>query len=84
MFYRVIEEGFTPVIAGKQKRGNRKVASVASIKDDVIAAGGEYIDSPVIENDNLISSRHLGDLPDFVLTLINALKIEFFPRLLLA
>ncbi|MEJ2771977.1 MULTISPECIES: type 1 glutamine amidotransferase domain-containing protein [unclassified Stygiolobus] len=148
-FYRIIEEGFTPVIAGKEKGGKivgkhgytvvadisfkevkpeeysalvipggrgperirtlpevkeltrkffelkkpvaaichgpqilisagvikgRKVTSVASIKDDVIAAGGEYIDSPVVEDDNLISSRHPGDLPYFASTLIKALK----------
>lgn len=52
----------------------KKVTSVASIKDDVIAAGGEYIDAPVVEDDNLISSRHPGDLPYFAQSLIKALK----------
>jgi protease I len=47
---------------------------VASINDDVIAAGGEYIDRPVVEDDNLISPRHPGDLPYFASTLIKALE----------
>ena len=52
----------------------RKLTSVASIKDDVIAAGGEYIDAPVVEDENLISSRHPGDLPFFASSLIKMLK----------
>ena len=52
----------------------RKITSVASIKDDIIAAGGEYIDAPVVEDENLISSRHPGDLPFFAQSLIKALK----------
>jgi len=52
----------------------KKITSVASIKDDIIAAGGEYIDAPVVEDENLISSRHPGDLPFFAQSLIKALK----------
>ncbi|MEM0122272.1 MAG: type 1 glutamine amidotransferase domain-containing protein [Saccharolobus sp.] len=52
----------------------RRLTSVASIKDDVIAAGGIYIDDSVVVDDNLISSRHPGDLPYFASTLIKALK----------
>ena len=52
----------------------RKMTSVSSIKDDIIAAGGEYIDAPVVEDENLISSRHPGDLPFFAQSLIKALK----------
>jgi len=52
----------------------RKITSVASIKDDIIVAGGEYIDAPVVEDENLISSRHPGDLPFFAQSLIKALK----------
>ncbi|BDC18702.1 type 1 glutamine amidotransferase domain-containing protein [Acidianus sp. HS-5] len=52
----------------------RKMTSVSSIKDDVIAAGGEYVDAPVVEDENLISSRHPGDLPFFASSLIKMLK----------
>ncbi|MCG2872250.1 MAG: type 1 glutamine amidotransferase [Sulfolobales archaeon] len=52
----------------------RKVTSYESIRDDVVAAGGEYIDAPVVEDDNLVSSRHPGDLPYFGASLIKALK----------
>ncbi|MDT7861269.1 MAG: type 1 glutamine amidotransferase domain-containing protein [Saccharolobus sp.] len=61
------------LISANVVRG-RKLTSVASIKDDVIAAGGIYIDDSVVVDDNLISSRHPGDLPYFALTLIKALK----------
>ncbi|WP_338601941.1 type 1 glutamine amidotransferase domain-containing protein [Sulfolobus tengchongensis] len=52
----------------------RKLTSVASIKDDVIAAGGMYIDDSVVVDENLISSRVPSDLPQFASTLIKALK----------
>ncbi|BAB65904.1 type 1 glutamine amidotransferase domain-containing protein [Sulfurisphaera tokodaii] len=52
----------------------RKVTSVASIKDDIVAAGGEYVDAPLVEDENLISSRHPGDLPYFAKGLLKALK----------
>ena len=52
----------------------RKGTSYESIKDDVIAAGGEYIDAPVVEDQNLISSRHPGDLPFFAASLVKALR----------
>ncbi|AOL15566.1 peptidase [Sulfolobus sp. A20] len=52
----------------------RKLTSVVSIKDDVIAAGGIYIDDKVVVDDNLISSRNPSDLPYFTSTLIKALK----------
>lgn len=61
------------LISANVVRG-RKLTSVASIKDDVIAAGGIYIDDSVVVDDNLISSRHPGDLPYFASTLIKALK----------
>ncbi|AHC52301.1 peptidase [Sulfolobus acidocaldarius SUSAZ] len=52
----------------------RKLTSFGSIKDDVIAAGGQYVDEAVVIDDNLISSRHPGDLPYFAASLVKALK----------
>jgi len=40
----------------------RKGTSYIGIKDDLIAAGLEYIDSPVVVDGNWVSSRHPGDL----------------------
>ncbi|BCU66666.1 glutamine amidotransferase [Sulfolobales archaeon HS-7] len=52
----------------------RKLTAVSSIKDDVIAAGGEYVDDVVVTDENLVSSRHPGDLPFFASSLIKQLK----------
>ena len=46
-------------------RGN-KVTCFYAIKDDLIAAGGEYIDEEVVVDRNLITSRKPDDLPRFV------------------
>lgn len=52
----------------------KRLTSVASIKDDLIMAGAEYVDAPVVEDENLISSRYPGDLPYFTKSLIKSLK----------
>ncbi|QKR00203.1 type 1 glutamine amidotransferase [Metallosphaera tengchongensis] len=52
----------------------RRLTSYYSIKDDVIAAGGMYLDEPVVVDENLISSRHPGDLPYFASSLVKTLK----------
>jgi len=44
----------------------RKVTGWKSIIQDIKNAGAEFIDRSVVEDGNLISSRHPGDLPDFV------------------
>jgi protease I len=43
----------------------RTVTCVPIIKDDVINAGGNYVDQPVVTDGNLITSRLPGDLPVF-------------------
>ncbi|MCK4982182.1 MAG: type 1 glutamine amidotransferase [Victivallaceae bacterium] len=45
---------------------DRKGTCYVSIKDDLIAAGMEYIDEPVVVDRNFISSRQPSDLPFFV------------------
>ena len=44
---------------------DRRLTCVALIKDDVINAGGKYVDEPVVRDGNLITSRLPGDLQDF-------------------
>jgi protease I len=43
----------------------RRVTSFASIKDDMVHAGGEWEDAEVVVDGNLISSRMPPDLPAF-------------------
>jgi protease I len=44
----------------------RKVTGWKSIVQDIKNAGADYIDQEVVEDGNLISSRHPGDLPAFI------------------
>ncbi len=43
----------------------RRLTCVPNIKDDVVNAGADYVDQPVVRDGNLITSRLPGDLPDF-------------------
>lgn len=52
----------------------RRVTSFASIKDDVVNAGGRWEDAPVVVDGNLITSRTPKDLPAFSKALLAALE----------
>jgi protease I len=52
----------------------RKLTSWYEVSKEIVAAGGEYMNSEVIIDGNLITSRHPGDLPFFARELIKALK----------
>jgi len=43
----------------------RRVTCYRAIKDDVISAGGQYVDEQVVVDGNLITSRMPTDLPAF-------------------
>jgi protease I len=43
----------------------RTLTSVNKIRDDVMNAGGNYVDEALVVDDNLITSRVPGDLPQF-------------------
>lgn len=51
----------------------KKLTSFYSIKDDMINAGAEWVDSEVVRTGNLITSRMPSDLPAFCLAIITAL-----------
>ena len=53
---------------------NRKVTCVSIIKDDVINAGGKYVDEPVVRDRNIITSRLPSDLPVFCKEIVSYLK----------
>lgn len=51
----------------------RKATCFMAIKDDVINAGGHYVDAEVVRDGPLITSRKPDDLPAFMMTLLEAL-----------
>lgn len=68
----ICHAGWVPISAGivRGKRGT----SVGAIRDDLVNAGMDWEDSPVVIDGNLISSRTPADLPDFMRALIAALE----------
>ena len=52
----------------------RKVTCFHSIKDDVVNAGGTYVDQEVCVDGNVITSRTPEDLPAFVVALIEQIR----------
>ena len=54
----------------------KKVTGFFSIKDDLINAGADYVDSEVVVSGNLITSREPQDLTAFTKEIIKALKAQ--------
>ena len=54
-------------------KGNKATCFFA-IKDDLIAAGANYVDEEVVVDKNLITSRKPEDLTAFVVEIIKLLK----------
>ncbi|MCX9192603.1 protease [Carbonactinospora thermoautotrophica] len=52
----------------------RKVTSYHSIKTDLKNAGATWVDQEVVEDGNLITSRHPGDIPAFCEAVLRQLK----------
>ncbi|MFX0034048.1 MAG: type 1 glutamine amidotransferase domain-containing protein [Candidatus Hermodarchaeota archaeon] len=53
---------------------NRKATSYFAIKDDMVNAGAIFEDSPVVIDNNLITSRMPSDLPDFMKAVLSFLN----------
>jgi len=53
--------------------GGRRVTGFYSIKDDLVNAGGEFVDREVVSDGNIITSRTPVDLPAFCREIIAAL-----------
>jgi protease I len=51
----------------------RKATSFFSIKDDLVAAGADWVDQEVVVDGNLITSRKPDDLPAFCRAIVAAL-----------
>jgi protease I len=58
----------TPALKG------RKATCFFAIKDDVINAGGKYVDAEVVRDGNLITSRKPDDLPAFMQAVLAAAR----------
>ena len=54
----------------------RKVTSYYTIQDDILNAGGEWVDLEVVLDGNLITSRGPDDLPKFIETILKKLAIK--------
>jgi len=64
--------GWVLVSAGILK--DRKVTGFYAIKDDLVNAGGQFIDKEVVVDGNLITSRNPYDLPAFCREIVRKLK----------
>lgn len=51
----------------------KKVTSTPGIKDDMMNAGAEWVDEPVVVDGHLVSSRRPPDLPDYMREFIEVL-----------
>jgi protease I len=67
----ICHAGWMLVSAGVLK--GRKATSFFSIKDDLIAAGANWVDEEVVVDGNLITSRKPDDLPAFCRAIVQAL-----------
>src|SRR2546425_9672447 len=68
------------MLCSTQALKGRKATCFFAIKDDVINAGGNYVDAEVIRDGNLITSRKPDDLPAFMQAVIQAVR-ELKPAL---
>ena len=67
----ICHAGWVPISAGILD--GRVATGYEAIKDDLLNAGVDYRDESVVVDGNLISSRHPGDLPDFLKEIIGYL-----------
>jgi protease I len=64
------------VLASAGLLQGRKITSWPGIRDDVVNAGASYVDEPLVQDNNFISSRGPQDLPSFTKAIV-----EHFSRL---
>jgi protease I len=58
----------------------RRLTCVPIIRDDLLSAGADYTDEPVVRDGNLITSRLPNDLPAFCAEIARALREPARPR----
>lgn len=62
------------VLAEADLLQGRTITSYHSLRTDMINAGANWIDNQVVEDENLITSRHPGDIPAFCDALLSMLS----------
>jgi protease I len=73
----ICHAGWVLVSAGLAK--DLKMTCFSSIKEDMINAGADYVDQPVVKDKNIITSRFPADLPAFCREIIATLEITRMP-----
>jgi protease I len=68
----ICHAGWVPISAGILK--GRRATSVGAIRDDMVNAGVDWIDSETVVDGNLISARTPDDLGPWMRALISALE----------
>jgi protease I len=61
------------MIASAKIVKGRRATCFYSVKDDLVAAGADWVDEPVVVDGNLITSRTPEDLPAFCQAIVKAL-----------
>ena len=62
------------VLISAQVVDGRTLTSYKSIKDDLVNAGANWIDEPVVVDEGFVTSRNPGDLPKFIRKLIEEIR----------
>lgn len=70
----ICHAGWVPISAGILK--GKRITCVSAIRDDVVNAGAEYVDAPVVVDGNLVTSRTPEDLPVWLPALIDAIAAQ--------
>jgi protease I len=70
----ICHAAWVTISAGIMK--GRRATCVPAIKDDVINAGADYVDQPVVVDGNLVTSRRPDDLPFFLPALIELIATQ--------
>jgi protease I len=67
----ICHAGWVPISAGIVK--GFKVTGTPAIKDDLVNAGGIWVDQPLVVDRNQVTSRRPDDLPEFARGMIEVL-----------
>jgi protease I len=62
------------MLCSTQALKGRRATCFFAIKDDVINAGGKYVDAEVVRDGNIITSRKPDDLPAFMTAILEAVR----------